>query len=118
MTRSTREVLDDHLRRRAEGRVQEDLEEDYADDVVLLCEHAPLVGREAVRESARRLRLQLPEGNFQYLSTHVEGEYAFLRWRAEGKDNVLENGADSFVIRDGRIVMQSIYYTVHDVAGG
>lgn len=118
MTRTTHEVLEDHLRRRAEGRVEEDLAQDYADDVVLLCEHAPMVGREAVRESARRLKLQLPAGSFEYISRHVEGEYAFLRWSGKADGVRLENGADSFVIRDGLIVMQSIYYTVHQVPEG
>ena len=116
MTRSTGQVFQDHLRRRAEGRLLEDLDEDYAEDVVLLCEHEPTIGRDAVRESAERLQLQLPRGSFQYVSRHVHGEYAFLRWRAESDDTVLENGADTFVIRNGRIVMQSVYYTVHDVA--
>lgn len=114
MMRSTREVLDDHLHRRASGRLREDLEKDYAENVVLLCEHEPLVGRDAVRESAERLRLQLPSGAFEYIATHVHGEYAFLRWRGESDDTVIENGADTFVIRDGRIVMQSIYYTVRE----
>lgn len=113
MIRSTSQVLDDHLRRRETGRLLDDLEQDYAEDVVLLCEHPPAIGRDAVRESAKRLHLQLPSGAFQYLHKHVEGEYAFLLWRGESEEHVIENGADSFVVRGGRIVMQSIYYTVH-----
>lgn len=113
MTRSTREVFEDHLRRREAGQLLEDLEEDYAEDVVLLCEHDPKVGRDAIRESAERLLQQMPNGKYEYLAKHVYGEYAFLLWRGESDNAVLENGADSFVIRDGRIVMQSIYYTVH-----
>lgn len=112
MPRSTRAVLDDHLRRRAEGKILEDLELDYADDVVLLCEYGVMRGRDAVRESAAKLHLQMPSGCFRYLATEVEGEYAFLRWRGESSEVRLENGADSFVIRGGRIVMQSIYYSV------
>lgn len=116
MTRTTRQVLEDHLRRRAEGRLREDLDEDYAEDVVLLCEHKPLVGRDAVRESAARLQLQMPGGQFEFISLHVHGEYAFLRWRGESRDVRLENGADTFVVRGGRIVMQSVYYTVCEKA--
>ncbi len=113
MTRSTQAVFEDHLRRRETGRILEDLEADYAEDVVLLCEHPPAIGRDAVRASAERLHLQMPSGCFRYLHKHVHGDYAFLVWRGESDDIVLENGADSFVIRDGKIVMQSIYYTVH-----
>lgn len=111
--RSTQEVFEDHLRRREQGQLLADLEQDYAEDVVLLREQGATVGREAVRESAERLCLQLPSGSFQYLEKLVHGEYAFLRWRGESDGTVLENGADSFVIRNGKIVMQSLYYTVH-----
>lgn len=112
MSRSTREVFEDHLRRRAAGELKADLTQNYADDIVLLCDFAVLRGRDAVRESAARLRLQIEGGRYEYIACHVEGEYAFLKWRADAPDACIENGADSFVIRDGRIVMQSISYTV------
>lgn len=113
MTRTTAEVFDDHLRRRAEGRLEEDLQQDYSDNVILLCEFGVMCGREAVRQSAVRLGLQLPNGKFEYLARHVQDEYAFLKWRADSDTFRVEHGADSFVIRDGRIVMQSVYYQLY-----
>jgi len=110
MTRSTREVFEDHLRLRSQGRVEDDLVRNYADNVALLCEFGPMVGRDSVRKSARRLGLQLPEAEFEFPTKVVDGEYAFLVWTARSQDFAVEHGADSFVIRDGRIVMQTIFY--------
>lgn len=110
MARSTREVFEDHLRLRSQGRVEDDLARNYAENVTLLCEFGPMTGRRAVRKSARRLGLQLPEAEFEFPTKAVEGEYAFLVWTARSRDFEVEHGADSFVIRDGRIVMQTIFY--------
>jgi hypothetical protein len=62
--------------------------------------------------SAERLALQLKDATFEYLIQYVTGEYAFLRWRASSPNVRIEDGADSFVIRDGWIIMQSVYYRI------
>lgn len=67
---------------------------------------------DSVRQSADRLALQLKEAVFEYLTHYVAGEYAFLRWRATSPNCRIEDGANSFVIREGRIVMQSVYYRI------
>jgi hypothetical protein len=36
----------------------------------------------------------------------------FLEWTARSDEAKIEDGADSFCIRDGRIVAQTIHYTV------
>jgi hypothetical protein len=110
MARSTDEVLKDHLQRRAAGDLDGDLEHNYAPNVVLLCEHGPMQGREGVRKSAEELARQIPEASFEYPAKAVEGEYALLFWRAESAKARAEHGVDSFVIRDGRIVMQTVAY--------
>jgi SnoaL-like domain len=108
--RSADEVFEDHLRLRSQGDLETDLQRNYADDVVLLCELGALKGRAAIRKSARRLGLQLPDAEFQFPTKLVEGEYAFLVWNARSQHFEVEDGADSFVIRGGRIVAQTIFY--------
>ena len=110
--RSTAEVFHDHLKRRIAGDLEGDLANNYAPDVILLCEHGPMRGRAAVRQSADQLAKQLPDASFEYLVKHVEGEYALLFWRADSSRARAEHGVDSFVIRDGQIVMQSVYYAL------
>jgi hypothetical protein len=110
MTRQAREALEDHLRLRSLGDLETDLERNYAADVIVLCELGALKGRAAIRRSACRLGLQLPDAEFQFPTRLVEGEHAFLVWTARSQRFEVEDGADSFVIRDGRIVAQTIFY--------
>jgi hypothetical protein len=104
------EVLEEHLRLRSRGDLETDLERNYAEDVVVLCERGALKGQAAIRESARALGLQLPEAEFQFPTTLVEGDHAFLVWKARSERFEVGDGADSFVIRGGRIVVQTIFY--------
>jgi hypothetical protein len=108
--RSTADVFEDHLRCRQKGEIEKDLEQNYSPDVVFLCEHGSFRGRDAVRKSAEELATQLPDGQFQYIAQVVEEEYAYVQWRAYSAMSRVENGADTFAIRGGRIVMQSVYY--------
>lgn len=110
-TRTTTDVLEDHLRRRAEGDLEGDLAHNYAEEIVLLCKDGVFQGCDAIRESAERLGLQIPNARFEYTSTQTHGENGFLEWRAESDDVVVNDGADSYVIRDGRIRVQTIHYT-------
>jgi hypothetical protein len=110
MMRPADEVFEDHLRLRSLGDLETDLERNYADDVIVLCEIGALKGRAAIRRSARRLGLQLPDAEFQFPTKLVEGEHAFLVWKARSERFEVEDGTDSFVIRGGRIVAQTIFY--------
>ncbi|HYH12005.1 MAG TPA: nuclear transport factor 2 family protein [Thermomicrobiales bacterium] len=116
--RSTGEVFEDHLRLRKEHRTTEDIERNYADDLVVLSGTGKSLGRDGVRETACELDSYLPNGTWEYTNTLVEGEFAFLEWTATSDNGVVCDGADSFVIRDGRIVFQSIHYTVHSDGPG
>ncbi|MBM0104883.1 nuclear transport factor 2 family protein [Steroidobacter sp. S1-65] len=116
MSRSTSEVFFDHLRLRAESNLEEDLNRNYSDEVILIHQFGVKSGRSGIRESAQRLREQLRRGGkYEYVARHVESEYAFLIWRASSECARIEHGVDSFVIRDGRIVMQTVHYEVLSV---
>lgn len=113
--RSTQEVFDDHLNLRMRGETEQDIARNYADDVVVLSGSGITYGLEGIRTTATILEKYMPGGSWEYPVRLVEGDYAFLQWTgrtAEGR--VVCDGADSFLIRDGRIVFQSIYFTVHD----
>ena len=117
-SRSTREVLEDHLCSRTNKDLERDLALNYAPDVVMLTGSGVFRGHEGVRESGRLLRERPPEGTFTYRTTLHDGETAFLEWSAEADGARVDDGADSFLIRDGRIVVQTIHYTVRDVDDG
>lgn len=108
--RGAGEVFRNHLALRLAGCAEEDIARNYAEDVVMLFAEGAAKGRQAVREGARRLAAELPNARFEILCEIVEGPYAFLLWRAEADGCDAVDGADSFVFRDGRIVMQSVFY--------
>ena len=112
--RTTRAVFDDHLALRKQGETETDIERNYAPDVVLLTGDGIHHGHDGVRETASILKHFMPNGTWEYRNQPVEGDYAFLEWTARTPDGrEVCDGADLFVIRDGRIAFQSIHYTVH-----
>jgi hypothetical protein len=48
--------------------------------------------------------------NSKFPTKLVEGEHAFLVWKARSERFEVEDGADSLVIRGGRIIAQTIFY--------
>ena len=116
--RSAREVFVDHLRCRSARAVEEDIARNYAAGVVLLTGCGLHRGHEGVRLLARLLDEQLPCAAYEYRTRLVGGEVAFLEWSARCAAASVEDGADSFLIRDGKIVAQTIHYTVRPAATG
>lgn len=110
--RDARGVFEDHLREATAGSIEADLRRNYAEDVVVLTGGGVHHGHEGLRELNRRLQRELPKAVYRYRTKRVEGDVAFLEWTASAADVRVDDGADTFVIRDGRIVAQTIHYTV------
>ena len=105
---STKDVVDRHLesfgRRDLEGILS-----DYAPGAVLFTPNGPLRGTEAMRPFFQALIAEFskPGSAFSLKQLFVEGDYAYMLWAAETADNVYELGTDTFVVRDGKTVVQS-----------
>ncbi len=55
----------------------------------------------------------LPEHrSFEYTYRVVEGRMGFLEWAYEDANVRVRDGADSYLIEEGKIVTQTIHYTV------
>jgi hypothetical protein len=120
-SRTAQEVLDDHLNLAknwgAKGDIEHILEEDIrrnvSEDLVILINRGTFHGHEGVRQLAQMLGAELPEHNaFEYTYKAVEGRMAFLEWAYEDADVRVRDGADSYLIEEGKIVAQTIHYTV------
>jgi ketosteroid isomerase-like protein len=107
--RTAKEVLEDHLALAAAGDWRTDLERNVADDIVVL---GAFEGRDQIRVLAELLDAQLPDARFEYTTVLVRGEIGYLEWTADATGARVRDGADSFVIRDGRIVAQTIHHTI------
>jgi hypothetical protein len=119
--RSAQEVLDDHLNLTErfgveetwQRIVEEDIRRNVSEDMVILINRGTFRGHEGVRELARMLGEELPEHRaFEYTYRAVEGRMAFLEWAYEDANVRVRDGADSYLIEEGKIVAQTIHYTV------
>jgi len=120
-SRTAQEVLDDHLNlaenwggeRGFESGLEEDLRRNTSEDIVILINRGAFRGHEGVRQLAHMLREELPEHrSFEYTYTAIEGRMAFLEWAYEDYNVRVRDGADSYLIEKGKIVAQTIHYTV------
>lgn len=112
LNRSTRDTFLDHLARRMGKQTEVDIELNYSPDVVLLTSDGIHYGHEGVRHCAEMLERLVPHAALEYTRQLVSGEVAFLEWRARSGSRRIDDGVDTLVIRHGRIVAQTIRYSV------
>jgi hypothetical protein len=114
-SRSTREVIEDHIRLQIAGQLEEDLQRNYAPDVVLLTEHARQVrGHDAVRRAASRLYGHGPGSCYELVGLEVYGDYGLLIWKADAAGYAVNCAADSFVVTDGKIRVQTSHQQLQE----
>jgi len=127
--RTAQEVLDDHLNlaehwgseggaqritdEDIERAIEEDIRRNVSEDIVILINRGTFRGHEGVRQLARMLSEELPEhSSFEYTYKAVKGKMGFLEWAYEDTNVRVKDGADSYLIEDGKIDAQTIHYTV------
>lgn len=110
--RSPREVFESHLELAKTFDIEADLATNYVPEVVVLTGFGVFEGHDGIRALGELLRQQLPDARFTYTTKVVRGEVAYLEWTAQADGARVRDGADSFVIRDGSVIAQTIHYTV------
>ena len=105
---STKDVVDHHLKSFGERDLKGILS-DYAPGAVLFTPEGPFRGVDAIRPLFEGLLAEFgkPGATFSLKQQTVEGDYAYILWTAETADNVYELATDTFVVRDGKIAVQS-----------
>jgi len=118
--RSAREVLDDHLNlandwvdASLDQVLNEDLRRNVSEDIVVLINRGTFRGYDGVRQLAQMLSEELPEhGAFEYTCVLAEGRMGLLEWTYDDSTVGVRDGVDSYLIEDGKIVAQTIHYTL------
>ncbi|KRF16878.1 hypothetical protein ASH02_02120 [Nocardioides sp. Soil796] len=120
--RTAREVLDDHLdiantwadeHASFDDVLDEDLRRNVSPDIVVLINRGVFRGHQGVRQLAEMLAEELPGHRaFRYTHVSAEGRVALLEWTYEDDEVRVADGVDSYLIEDGKIVGQTIHYTV------
>ena len=105
---TTKDILDHHLKCFS-GRDLEGILKDYAPDSVLFDPKGIRKGISSIEGFFVDLfaEFEKPGASVSMQQTLVEGDYAYIVWTAESADNHYTMATDTFLIRDGKIVMQT-----------
>lgn len=108
MSKSVVEVLSHHMTCVARGDVA-GIMEDYTDTSVLFSPDGIADGRATIERffSALTSSMMPPGTLFQPVRQDVRGDTAFLMWQADSPTMKFHMGAETLVIRDGKIVTHS-----------
>ena len=107
---TTEDVLDHHLEAFGEQDIDATME-DYTDDAVVITHGEVHRGRDEISdwfETQLFTEFEQADVTFTLTEKTVEGEYAYITWEADTPDNDYEFATDTFVIRDGKIVAQTL----------
>ena len=111
MARTPQEVFAHH----AEVLIAGDLEgivSDYADDAVFITPAGTLRGKDVVRQGFTQLLSDVPSAEWAVPTQIFEVDVLFIEWSAVAASTKVEDGIDTFVFRDGEIIVQTVRYTV------
>ena len=117
-TRTTREVLDDHLARRSAGDLDGDLTTNYHPNIMILHAGGAVRGHDGVRRLASLLSRYHGNGSFQCHRVLTTDELAVIEWSGLGgrTDTLTLEGMESFIVRAGLIVAQTVHYATVDAS--
>jgi ketosteroid isomerase-like protein len=110
-SRTPQQVFQHH----AEVLIAGDLEgivSDYADDAVFITPAGVLRGKDGVREGFTKLLADVPDAEWSVPTQIFEGDVLFIEWTAKAASSRVEDGVDTFLFRDGEIVLQTVRYTL------
>jgi hypothetical protein len=105
-------VLESHLRLRKAGDLEKDIAENYHRDVILLPAEGVNRGHDGVRRLAAILQGYVAAGSYDYHQVLIEDEFGMLAWSASSDRVQIHDGADSYVVRHGKIIAQTVHYSV------
>jgi ketosteroid isomerase-like protein len=102
-------VYNHHAAAFAVGDTEEALT-DYAADAVLVTGDGPIRGHEALREAfAQMFETVFKPGTYDMTvdAKYVQGDVVFIVWHASCATIDISLGAETYVVRDGKIVAQT-----------
>ena len=108
VTAATQDVLAHHLERFGKLDLAGTMA-DYTDESRFFTPDGLVRGSEAVRKLFPKLfeEFAKPGMSFEMLRQEVDGDTAYIVWKAETADNRFELGSDTFIVRNGKIVTQT-----------
>ncbi len=108
MAATTKDVLTHHLDCFGKGDLA-GIMADYTPASRIFTPEGILRGSDAIRPLFVKLfeEFAKPGMSFDMLRQDIEGDVAYIVWKAETADNRYELGTDTFVVKDGKIAAQT-----------
>ena len=108
ISKQTEAVLLHHLQAFGAGDVDGILS-DYTEDSILLIPDATARGPDEMRAVFTNFVTEIipPGSDFQMSKQAVEGEVAYIVWSASSPNYDVPLGTDTFIVRDGKIMLQT-----------
>src|SRR5690606_28238157 len=108
--RDARRVFENHQSRVKSGDLDGDFSENYAADAVLVTGTGVHRGREGIQEVLLRVERRLVGAAVENRACFVAGDLVFAEWEALTPEGERISAAETYVIRGGRIVAQTLHY--------
>lgn len=108
--RTAQDVFKHHAQAMVAGDM-DDIVSDYADDALFITNAGVLHGRGGVRQGFTKIFAELPQARFDVRTRILEGDVLSLEWAATGTGSRADDGVETFLVRDGQIVLQTVHYT-------
>ena len=105
----TAQVLSHHLRALGAGQLDEVLN-DYIEDSVLITPKGPIKGLHGIRAAFEGFLSGLfKPGTYELAldARHVDGQVAYIVWHAKCASADIALGTDTFIVKDGKILVQT-----------
>ncbi len=82
--------------------------QDYTEESVFITPAGVFAGLAKIREEFERLLAPYPPGSrYTLIQQSIAGDYAYLVWSGESEFIAIPFATDTFVIRDGKILLQT-----------
>ncbi len=110
--RTTKEVWEHHCIAFADANI-DDVMFDFAEDAIYITTGKVISGKENIRKQYdSHFKAQVPGSSSKIISETIEGEIVLFEWIADTPSIYILDGVDTFVIRNGFIVAQTVRGTV------
>jgi ketosteroid isomerase-like protein len=106
MARTPDEVVQHHFKALGDGDLEE-IMTDYAVDAVLVTAAGVVRGRDAIRAGFGQLLTTMPNIAWASSAQVSAGDTVLLEWTADAGTVAVDDGVDTFVVRDGLIQSQT-----------
>jgi len=107
-TRETTEILDRQNLYFVKGDVDE-LMKDFSEQSMLFTPDGVLEGLDSIKKFYTEVTANVlpPGSDFKISRQEVRGQTAYIVWSAESKNYRFPLGTDTFVVQDGKIIVQT-----------